>query len=273
MRTHRHVLAALALTAAATAATTVTACAGHGPGGAPAAPGPAGRSWWVQSLTVQGRTLTAPAAAQVTLSDRSPYEATGNYGCNGFTARVSFDGPAMLVEPGATTAMACPDMEFETAFAKSFRGRLAFREELERLTLTTPGGDVISLTTQPRTPAAPLLATRWTVTSLISGDTTAPLPAGAAGKAAFTLAADGAASGTLGCNRFTARAAVEAARLTFGPLATTRIACPGEEGEVERALTGLFGSGPLAWKIQGDTLTLTAPDGRGLRAEAASAAE
>ncbi|MFD9338698.1 META domain-containing protein [Streptomyces sp. NPDC060028] len=117
------------------------------------------------------------------------------------------------------------------------------------------------------------MATQWIVSSLVSGDTAASVPADAAGRARFTIAADGATSGSLGCNRFTARATVDGQRLTFGPLATTRVACQGAQGEVERALTGLFGSGPLTWKIQGDTLTLAGPDAKGLAAEAASAAE
>ncbi|MEV6687445.1 META domain-containing protein [Streptomyces sp. NPDC051130] len=123
---------------------------------------------------------------------------------------------------------------------------------------------------------APLTATAWTVTTLTGGAAASPLPADAAGKARFTLAPDGAVSGGLGCNGFTAKATVEGASLTFGPLTTTRMACPGPAGEVERALTTLFGSGPLGWNVEGRTLTLTGgagADGRGLTAEAASAAE
>lgn len=270
MRTHRHVLAALALTAA----TTVTACAGHTPRGTFMPPAPAGRTWSVQSLTVDGRTLPAPAAAQLTVGDRRPFEATGNYGCNGFTAEITFEGDsAMTVKPGSTTAMACEDMQFETAFAKLFQGRLAIEAQAGRLTLKDAGGNSISMTTEPRTPDAPLIATTWIVNTLVTGDTAASLPADAAGRARFTIAADGTASGSLGCNRFNAKATVDGARLTFGPLATTRMACQGAAGEVERALTELLGSGPLTWKVQGAALTLTGPDAKGIRAGAASAAE
>ncbi len=51
------------------------------------------------------------------------------------------------------------------------------------------------------------------------------------------------------------------------------MACTGPLGDLERTLTELFGSGPLTWRIQGPGLTLTAADGRGLTARAASAAE
>lgn len=133
----------------------------------------------------------------------------------------------------------------------------------------TPG-NTIAVTAKPPVPDAPLTATEWTVNALISGGTVSPVPAAAAGKAVFTIAADGTASGSLGCNRFSAKAAVDGPEVTFGPLTTTRMACPGPPGELERALTELLGSGPLTWMIQAQALTLTAPDGKGLTARAAS---
>ncbi|MFD8146242.1 META domain-containing protein [Streptomyces sp. NPDC059708] len=137
----------------------------------------------------------------------------------------------------------------------------------------TPGGtDSPMPATASATPPvadAPLTVTEWTVTAL-SG---VPVPAGAAGRARFALAPDGTAGGSLGCNRFSAGAAVAGPSVTFGPLTSTRMACEGPPGEVERTLTGLFGAGPLTWQVRGRTLTLTAADGRSLTAEAGSAAE
>ncbi|MFI5759647.1 META domain-containing protein [Streptomyces sp. NPDC051563] len=233
--------------------------------------------WSVESLTVDGKTLAAPAAARLSVErgKGNEAEATGNYGCNGFTAAVVFDSAAAItVSPGVHTETACPDLPFETAFARLFTGRLTVERSPEKITLKAPDGNAIALSSKPPAPAAPLVATQWTVDSLIAGESAASVPADAAGRARFTLAADGTASGSLGCNRFNATAAVEGNRLTFGPLTITRMACEGGPGEVERALTELFGSGPLDWRIQGDTLTLTAPGpARALTAKAASAVE
>ncbi|MFE1555713.1 META domain-containing protein [Streptomyces sp. NPDC058734] len=132
------------------------------------------------------------------------------------------------------------------------------------------GGDAAPTVQTPTTapvPDAPLTATAWTVRSVAG--TTAP----ADREARFTLTPEGQASGTLGCNRFSAQATVDGTTVTFGPVTSTRMACEGTAGEVERALTTLFGAGPLTWKVQGGTLTLTAPDGSTATAEAASAAE
>ncbi|MBT2468689.1 META domain-containing protein [Streptomyces sp. ISL-66] len=275
MRTLRHVALALALTAATTA--TAAACGdGSGPRGTYPGSGFSG-SWSVQSLTVDGKTLTAPAAARLTVEPaRKGHDgqATGNYGCNGFTAAVVFDtGSTMTVTPGSVTDMACADLPFETAFGKLFRGRLTVEGGAQEVTLKTPDGNAIALTSEPRTPDAPLIATAWTVNSLVDGGTTASVPAGAEGAARFTVGADGSASGSLGCNRFNAKATVDGDSLTFGPLATTRMACEGAVGDLERTLTDLFGSGTLRWKIHGDALDLTATTGKGLTATAASAVE
>ncbi|MET8753193.1 META domain-containing protein [Streptomyces sp. NPDC004667] len=114
---------------------------------------------------------------------------------------------------------------------------------------------------------APLTATTWTVGAV---DGTAA-PADRA--ASFTLAPDGRVSGTLGCNRFSAPVTVTGPTLTIGPPTSTRMACEGPAGAQERALTALFAAGPLTWSIHGQALTLTAPDGKNLTAEAGSAAE
>ncbi|WP_030762859.1 META domain-containing protein [Streptomyces sp. NRRL F-2664] len=269
MRTLRHVHlpAGLALVLALAAA----GCGRAEDQGAGAVlPDPVGR-WTVESLTTGGRTLHAPETARVDFGEK---QAKGNYGCNGFTADLSFAGTsAVTVTPGASTTMACADMEFETAFAKLFTGRLAIDRGPDRLTLKTADGSTIAMTSQPAVPDASLTAVEWTVESLVDGASVSSLPAGAAGTARFTIAADLSVSGTLGCNRFNAQVTRDGDRLTFGPLTTTRMACDGPAGEVEQKLTGLFASGPLVSTIAGRRLTLTAADGQGLIAEAASDAE
>ncbi|WP_283426536.1 META domain-containing protein [Shimia sagamensis] len=47
------------------------------------------------------------------------------------------------------------------------------------------------------------------------------------------FAPDGRVSGTSGCNRFTGNYTEKGSQLEFGPLATTRMACPGDLGQQE----------------------------------------
>ncbi|NXY96036.1 META domain-containing protein [Streptomyces sp. BR123] len=278
MPTLRHLPAALAAALVLAAAT--TACAdGSGPSGPLPGPGFTG-SWSVQRVTADGRSLAGPPAAHLTIEPTGSRtaEAKGNYGCNGFTAAVSYESgseqSAVTVTPGSSTAMACEHMDFETAFAELLKGRLEVRREsADRLVLTAADGGTIELTSKPPVADAPLTVTEWTVTGLISGGTAASVTNQAAGRAVFTIGPDARASGSLGCNRFSAPAAIDGPRITFGPLSTTRMACTGPEGDLERTLTELLGSGGLTWRIQERTLTLTAADGKGLTARAASAAE
>ncbi|AXE27037.1 META domain-containing protein [Streptomyces globosus] len=277
MRKLRNLPAALVALLALAA---TSACGGGASPGASAGPDFAG-SWSVRSLTAGGRTLTAPPTAHVDFEAGSPgrAEAKGNYGCNGFTAAVAHEAAgrqatALTVEPGASTTMACEHSAFEAEFAKVLRGRLeARRGPGDQLTLRAADGSTVELVLRAPVPDAPLTATQWTVTALLGDGTAASVPAPAAGRAVLRIGPDGAAAGNLGCNRFTAPATVEGDRITFGELTSTRVACTGPEGDLERALTELLGSGPLTWRIRAHTLTLTAPDGRGLTAEAASAAE
>lgn len=268
MPTFRHVPAAAGL--ALVVALALTGCGQGEDARGARLPDPQG-SWAVESLTTGGRTLHAPESAHL---DIGPNQVKGNYGCNGFTAVAAFAGTSSVtVTPGASTTMACADMEFETAFAKLFRGKLTIDRGPDRLTLKTADGSTIAMTSAPAVTDAPLTTTEWTVESLVSGGTAASLPGEAAGKSRFTIAPDLTVSGNLGCNRFSAQVTVEGSTVTFGPLTSTRMACEGPVGEVERTLTGLFGSGPLTAKVEGRTLTLAAPDGKGLTARAASAAE
>ncbi|MFD8980847.1 META domain-containing protein [Streptomyces sp. NPDC059564] len=144
---------------------------------------------------------------------------------------------------------------------------------LAALALTGCGGGSPDAALTPDGPAsqqpaadAPLTATTWLVGSVAG--VTAP-----DGRTRFTLTPDGRASGNLGCNRFSAPVTIDGTTVTLGPVTSTRMACEGPAGAVERALTSLFGSGPLTWQVRAHTLTLTAPDGKTLTAEAGSAAE
>ncbi|MEU6314730.1 META domain-containing protein [Streptomyces sp. NPDC047014] len=268
MRTHRHVHIPAGL--ALVLALALAGCGRAEESGGVVLPQVEG-SWAVESLTSEGRTLHAPGSARLTLGAT---EATGSYGCNGLKAAVVHDGAdALTVTPGPRTAMACPDMEFETAFAKLFKGRLTIDRGPDRLTLKTSDGSTIAMSPAPPAADAPFTATEWTVTGLLDGQTASSLPAEAAGKARFTVAPDLAVSGNLGCNRFSARATGEGAHITFGPLTSTRMACAGPVGTVEQALTSLFAASPLTWRIDGQNLTLTAPDGKGLTAKAATSVE
>lgn len=67
------------------------------------------------------------------------------------------------------------------------------------------------------------------------------------------------AEGFAGCNSYFSTYSVDGASLTFGPVGTTRMACPGMEDDIEaRFLTVLRHT--KAWRIKGGKLQLLGAD-------------
>ncbi|MEV0090684.1 META domain-containing protein [Streptomyces sp. NPDC050738] len=266
MLKHRTTVAALAVLTLAACGTENTqkstekgAGAGSGDGGI------TGVHWNVDTLTTDGQTLRAPAGTYVQLDNKG--HATGTYGCNHFRADATLKGDTLTLGNGEATAMGCaPDVTaFETALAKTFDGKLTVHRKDGELTLTTAGGDTVTLTSKPVEPPAPLTGTKWTVTTLTSGDTASSLPRGTEGKAYFTVADDGSVRGALGCNRLSGTARKAAATLTFGRMSTTRMMCRTPAMELERQLMKVL-RGQVNYAVDSAGLTLTGPDGRGLKA-------
>ena len=100
--------------------------------------------------------------------------------------------------------------------------------------------------TTPKPPSpADLAGTSWTMVSI--GATPAIESAGAN----LTFDPAGSVSGSTGCNSFSGSYALDGSALTFGPLATTRMACEEnlmvQEAAVLEALAGVSG-----WEIDAD---------------------
>ncbi|MFE9819334.1 META domain-containing protein [Streptomyces sp. NPDC005773] len=224
-----------------------------------------GIRWEIESVTVSGKRSAAPAGAHLEMDANG--RASGNYGCNRFTAEARLDGDTLTVEPGTTTEMGCaPDTQrFEALLSQAFSGKLTVVAKGDRLTLTTAKGGTIALTARP---PAPLTGTRWRITTLVSGSVASSLPAGTANKAHLTFGKDGTVRGALGCNSFRGTADVSGTTIAFGRLVTTRKMCPDPEMRLERALLDVLDGKRTAYGITHRTLSLTAPDGKGLAASA-----
>jgi heat shock protein HslJ len=83
--------------------------------------------------------------------------------------------------------------------------------------------------------ASPLQG-RWTLAKLAGAPPKSPKPA------FVDFAPDGKkVSGSLGCNRFTGAFTHDSQNLSFGPLASMRMACIGDAGATERALSKTLG--------------------------------
>lgn len=104
---------------------------------------------------------------------------------------------------------------------------------------------------------APVTGVRWKVDSVTVDGTTHRAPE----RAHLRIDAGGRAEGSLGCNRFTARAAVDGGHLRLSDATATEMACDDIPLAVEEALSRTLTAGPLTTGADGDRLTLTAPGG------------
>lgn len=76
----------------------------------------------------------------------------------------------------------------------------------------------------------------------------------------LTVAADGRANGSTGCNRFFGAVHIKSGTLTVGNLGMTRMACSDGAGDNERRFTAALSSA-TAWRMDGTRLVLETAQG------------
>ncbi|MFF0221871.1 META domain-containing protein [Streptomyces sp. NPDC004629] len=228
-----------------------------------------GVRWSVDSVTVDGTMRRAPAGAYAEFADG---RVRGNYGCNHFSALAAFDGDRLTLEDAGVTEMGCAQepMAFERALARTLAdGPLTTRVRGGELTLVTEAGDTVRLTEEPD---APLRGSKWMITALGADgpdgpDGTAASPPGGAAPYLVFGEKSGRVTGSLGCNRVTAKATVRDAHITLGTPATTRMVCDVSLMHTEKSLLRLFG-GTVGYRLDHRSLTLTSENGEWVSAVA-----
>ena len=228
-----------------------------GAGGVPQAADVEGE-WHLTSGTADSADLPTPSGTQATL-DLTGEEARGTAFCNSWFAMARLDGSALTLEGIGQTEMGCPPevMAAESAYLTALGTVRSAAVRGDELVLT---GDGVELwfSQVAVVPDSPLAGTRWVLDTLVDGETASSV----LGDARLGLAPDGTLTASTGCRTIggTWRTdgdslALDAAYDAFGCL-------PPADGQDVHVL-GVFDARPLA-TIDGDRLTLTAPDGRGL---------
>ena len=236
----------LAVTAIALAG--VLAACSSAPGGSPSAALP-GTSWLVRTI---GGTATLPDAP-ATMTFAADGTVSGASGCNQFSGGYTVDGDKLTVTQLASTMMACePEkMAQEQAFTSALTSATSYSiSELGELTIQGQAAIVADAATQAPTPAGSAAGLEGTTWSLADAAALGAQPAADA-IPTIVFGADGTVSGTAGCNTFSGTYTADGATLTFGPLASTKMACPEPAMTVEGAYLGAL-AGVTGYTIGAD---------------------
>lgn len=202
-------------------------------------------------------------------------EIRASAGCNTMSGPVRFSDGTLIVTDLAMTEMGCPGEgrhEQDQFVAEFLTAAPAYTYDGTTLKLNTARvGMVLGPREQVR-PDLPLEGTRWNVTHTTQGpardaadDPNAAVSAGMAPQNAYLEFADGKVTGSDGCNSLFGDATISGDTITFGPIGTTKKACPGVQGSdgVLKVLTG-----EVTWRIDHNVLTLTSASGAGLQLQA-----
>jgi heat shock protein HslJ len=186
----------------------------------------------------------------------------GSVGCNRLLADFTRDGDALTFEPNAvSTMMACPEplAAQERALAAAFAAAASFRMDGKLLEILDGAGQPLLrfIALEP----SPLTGQIWRLEGLNNGRD-AVVSVLADTEITLELRDDGTLGGSDGCNRYMSGFTLEGETLSFGPLATTRMACRGPEGAAEQA--GTFANALASvtgFRVEGGELTLLTAQG------------
>ena len=204
---------------------------------------------WVVS-TIGGNDTVADSRPTMTFGADGRIEGTG--GCNSYGGPYKLDGAAIDVGELASTMMMCTDQSIgaqETALFAALGGAQTWQVD-DTGTLKLAGVSEIVAKPTPAEPSGSAgtgLVGAWNLAEM------GPTADFAHLQPTIEFTADGGVSGFAGCNTFSGSYTTDGSTLTWGPLATTKMACQRPGSAVESDYLVAL-SGVNAWAIQ--------PDGR-----------
>ena len=187
---------------------------------------------------------------------------TGSAGCNRLMGDYELKGEGIRFQaPMASTMMACPEplMSQEQAVHAALASVASYRREADGLDLLDPHGEVLLRLTVLE-PVA-LVGPVWQLEAYNNGKQAIVSPLAGTG-ITLELRDNGTLGGSDGCNRYMSGFTLVGGTLTFGPIATTRMACRGPEGAAEQAAAYAAALGTVTgYRIEGEALVLLNREG------------
>jgi heat shock protein HslJ len=179
-----------------------------------------------------------------------------NAGCNTMNGGFEIADGAFVAGEFAMTMMACDDplMDQDTWLGEFLASSPSISLDGSTLSFS---GDEVTITLDEIEPAA-LVGTTWTVTGTVANEAVSSVPMDST--ASITIADDGTVAVNTGCNTGSGSVEVGDDTLTFGPIATTKMACPPEQSALETSVLSVL-QGEVTYEIDGSNMSLRSGDG------------
>jgi heat shock protein HslJ len=206
------------------------------------------------STAIEGASLVPDTQVRLSFADGN---VSAQAGCNHLGGTYSIEGDRLRTSSMFMTEMGCDaPRQAQDEWLAALLSDVTFT--LEGDTLTLIDGDVrVTLTDKEVvTPDQSLAGRTWVLDGIVSGDAVSSVPVGVT---ASIKIEGGRVDVNAGCNIGGGSVEVGADTLTFGPIATTKMACEAGPASVESAVLGVL-AGPVTYAIDADVLTLSAGD-------------
>ncbi len=216
-----------------------------------------GTTWRLTSPGALAADATGAKAGPLTVRFQDG-RASGFSGCNRFTGGFTRTGDTLTVGPLAGTMIACPEprMALEKGFLDALSGAHRVAIAGDRLTLTPASGAPLVFEAEP---PPTLEGVAWKITGFNNGRQAVVSPLN--GTSLTLTFADGKVLGSAGCNTFRASYTADGNRLSIGPAATTRKACPADGVmEQERQFLAALKTAQT-WTVESGKLDVHRADG------------
>ena len=192
---------------------------------------------------------------------------SGSSACNSYGGTASFDGATVRFRQLGGTDMACEPavMELEQSYLQALGAVDSAARDGADLVLSGPAVN-LTFSVVPPVEDKPLANTLWTLDTVLQGEVASSV----AVASPLQLAPDGTMNGSTGCGDFTGTYVLTGTSLRLTITDRTTTPCPNTRSAQVAAVSDALGE-ELVVQIEGDRLTLTAPDGSGLEYRAAAA--
>jgi heat shock protein HslJ len=219
-----------------------------------------GKTFLSTKITVDGKPRPLVPGTRVALSFDQQNRLSAQAGCNGQGGDVRLDGGVIDLKLGPSTLMACATerMKQDEWLAKILTSKPSWTFAEGTLTITSGPTVLTFLDKKQAMPDLGLEDSRWTLESVVSGETVSTRPGS---EKAYVRFRDGKVSGSDGCNEFGGTAKVSGSEVVIGELQSTLVACPDPAGVIA-AFEKVVTEGTLSVVIDADLLTLTSADGK-----------